>query len=103
MPECVRHGVFLVANGRDSFFSTAYSNSRLRFDPGCMAPCDARAREAVRYFESLNKSVREHSWDDSGRVLVIDNRKVLHARPSVGDEPGRKIYRVSFMLKREVL
>ncbi len=103
VPDCVRHGVFLVTNGKDSFFSTACSTSRIRFDLGCMAPCDARARETVRYFGSLNKSVREHLWDGSGNVLVIDNREVLHARPSVLDEPDRKLYRVAFMLKRDAL
>jgi len=103
VPSCVRHGVFLVANGKDSFFTTAYYNSRLRFDPGCMTPCDARAREALRYFDSLYTSAREHRWDDPGIILVIDNRQTLHARPSAADDPDREIHRISFAFRREAL
>lgn len=95
----MKHGVFLVTNGKDSFFSTAYSDSRFRYDPGCMVPCDARARKTVRYFEAAIESVIEHSWDEPGKVLVIDNRKALHARASVIDDPHREVQRVSFYLK----
>ncbi len=42
--EGVRHGMFLVRNGRVSFYTPALSRGRYRYDPGCMTPCDARAR-----------------------------------------------------------
>jgi hypothetical protein len=99
-PNHVRHGVFLVTNGKDSFFSTAYSDLCFRYDPGCMVPCDARARETVRYFDAAIESALEQSWDEPGKVLVIDNRKTLHARASVIDDPHREVQRVSFYLKR---
>ena len=95
----MRHGVFLVENGKDSFFSTAYSESRFRYDPGCMSPCDVRARETVRYFEAAIESAIEHSWDEPNRVLVIDNQKALHARASAIDDPRREVQRISFYLK----
>jgi hypothetical protein len=97
-PEYARHGVFLVSNGKDSFFSTAFSNSGFRYDPGCMIPCDARARETVRYFDNAIESSDEHSWDVPGKVLLIDNRRALHARASAIDDPGREVQRVSFYL-----
>jgi hypothetical protein len=99
-PRHVRHGVFLVANGKDSFFSTAYSDVHFRYDPGCMVPCDARARETVRYFDAEIESALEHSWDEAGKFLVIDNRNVLHGRASAIDDPHREVQRVSFYLKR---
>jgi Taurine catabolism dioxygenase TauD, TfdA family len=90
------HGVFLVRNGSESFFRTAASGLNLRYDPGCMTPCDERSRRAVGFFASVAKSVVEHRWDAPGKVLLIDNRRVLHARATAEDEPDRDIKRVAF-------
>jgi alpha-ketoglutarate-dependent taurine dioxygenase len=90
------HGVFLVRNGGESFFRTAASRYDLCYDPGCMTPCDERARHAASFFEAAAKSAVEHHWDTPGKVLLIDNRKVLHARAAADDEPGREIIRVAF-------
>lgn len=90
------HGVFLVRNGSDSFFRTAASGLNLRYDPGCMAPCDERSRSAVRFFAAVTDSAVEHHWDAPGKVLLIDNRRVLHARAAAEDEPDREIKRVAF-------
>jgi alpha-ketoglutarate-dependent taurine dioxygenase len=92
----LRHGVFLVNNGTDSFFRTAASGLDLRYDPGCMAPCDERARRTARFFAAVTESAVEHHWDAPGKVLLIDNRRVLHARAAAEDEPGREIKRVAF-------
>lgn len=100
-PDHVRHGVFLVTGGEHSFLSTAYGRRRLRYDPGCMVPCDARARETVRYFAKEIRRAKEFTWDEPGKLLVIDNRMSLHARASAGGDPGREIQRVCFRLKRE--
>lgn len=99
-PAYVTHGIFLVNNGRDSFFAAAYTNSVFRYDPGCMEPCDARARQTVAYFEEATESATDHLWDTPNTVLVIDNRKVLHARGSAIDEPHRELLRTSFYTKR---
>ncbi|MFI9547603.1 TauD/TfdA family dioxygenase [Streptomyces sp. NPDC052016] len=101
LPESVRHGVFLISSGNDSFFATAYASGRLRYDPGCMLPCDARARQAAQFFEEAESSTTEHTWNEPGQVLLIDNRRVLHARASAVDEPQREIRRLSFHLNRE--
>jgi hypothetical protein len=90
------HGVFLVRNGSESFFRTAVSGLDLRYDPGCMVPGDQRARRAANFFADVTKSPAEHHWDAPGKVLLIDNRRVLHARASAEDEPGREIQRVAF-------
>jgi hypothetical protein len=102
LPDHLTHGVFLVVNGKDSFFCTAYSDSGFRYDPGCMVPCDMRARKTVHYFNAAMKSAVEHTWDEPGKTLVIDNRKALHARASAIDESHREVQRVSFSLKREI-
>ncbi|WP_165906316.1 TauD/TfdA family dioxygenase [Streptomyces sp. Z26] len=101
LPEHVRHGVFLISSGAESCFGTAYSGGRFRYDPGCMQPCDARARQTVQYFVDVAKYADEHIWGEPGQVLLIDNRRVLHARASATQEPQREIQRVSFHLKRE--
>jgi len=99
-PNHVVHGVFLVSGGRESFFSTAYSDHRFRYDPGCMVPCDARARETVRYFEAALESAVDHTWNEPNTVLVIDNRKVLHARASAINDSDREIQRIKFYLSQ---
>lgn len=99
--DCVEHGVFLVSSGSDSFFATAYAEGRLRYDPGCMLPCDARARQTVEYFEDAERSAIEYQWSEPGQVLFIDNRRVLHARASAANEPQRELQRVSFLLNSE--
>ncbi|KAB8197654.1 hypothetical protein FH608_003735 [Nonomuraea phyllanthi] len=92
----LRHGVFLVNNGSESFFRTAASGLDLRYDPGCMTPCDERSRRAADFFTDATKSVVEHHWDEPGKVLLINNRRVLHARAAAEDEPDREITRVAF-------
>jgi hypothetical protein len=90
------HGVFLVRNGSESFFRTAASGRHLRYDPGCMAPCDERSRRTARFFEAVTKSAVEHHWDAPGKALLIDNRRVLHARADAEDAPDREIQRIAF-------
>ena len=102
IPERARHGIFLVQSGKDSFFSAAYSPEGFRYDPGCMTPCDARARETVTFFRDAAEEAADHVWDQPGMMLVIDNRHTLHGRASAVDDPQRELQRVSFHVKREV-
>lgn len=97
-PQYLRHGVFAVLAGRNSFYATAYSNRAFRFDPGCMVPCDKRAREAVAHFEDALGDAVDHLWNEPGLVLAIDNRKLLHARSSAESEPDREIQRLALRL-----
>ncbi|WP_216216886.1 TauD/TfdA family dioxygenase [Amycolatopsis aidingensis] len=101
VPGFVQHGVFLIGRGNDSFFTTAYAQGRLRYDPGCMLPSDARAHQTVQFFEDAASAATEYQWNEPGQVLFIDNRRVLHARASAAHEPQREIQRVSFRLNRE--
>jgi alpha-ketoglutarate-dependent taurine dioxygenase len=77
--------VFLVQNGRGSFFSTAVGCNWtfLRFDEGCMRPVDSAAEAAADLITQRLREV-EHTaitWRP-GTLLVIDNWCVLHARAS---------------------
>ncbi|WP_079177304.1 TauD/TfdA family dioxygenase [Streptomyces sp. MUSC 14] len=101
IPDFLRHGVFLVNSGNDSFFTTALAAGRMRYDPGCMMPCDARARQVAHFFIEAEGSVVEHEWSQPGQLLVIDNRKALHARASAVHDPQRELQRLSFHLNRE--
>lgn len=66
LATALRHGMFLVLNGHDSFYAPAVSGTRYRYDPGCMTACDARAREVEQYFTSqLEKPQRT-----SGQALT---------------------------------
>lgn len=93
------HGMFLVSNGRDSFFSAAMpSRGNFRFDPGCMSPCDSRAHELVSYLEEEGlRTAETHAWTTGSQVLVINNRTALHARAAIapGDE-HRILNRIAF-------
>jgi Taurine catabolism dioxygenase TauD, TfdA family len=93
----LRHGMFLVRNGRESFYAPALSRLGYRYDPGCMAPCDARARQVQEYFEQQSSRASAHEWSAAGQVLVVDNHRVLHARSAVAEgDLERELTRVAF-------
>jgi len=96
----LRGGMFLVGIGPSAFFAPALSGAgptyRLRFDPGCMTPCDARARAANRYLSDTVSATR-FDWASPGQVLVIDNSRALHGRGEVHDDDlNREIVRIAF-------
>lgn len=85
-------GVFLVDGGHDRFLSPVLSN-RLRYDPGCMTPCDSRAQAVAAHIASRAEAAIDHVWEANG-VLVIDNRRTLHGRAAIEDvESDREIVR----------
>jgi hypothetical protein len=94
----MEHGVFIISDGQRSFLATAFDGKRLRFDPGCMSPCDQRARETVAFFADALNGAEQHIWSDSDSVLLIDNRRALHARPAAHLEPERALDRLTFHL-----
>jgi len=104
LPAALRHGMFLVHNGSDSFFAPAWVGTRdqyapgwYRYDPGCMTACDARAREVEQYFTNQLADAATHEWSDADQVLVVDNRRTLHARSAVAkDDMDRELTRVAF-------
>jgi hypothetical protein len=60
--------MFLVRNGRDSFYSPTWTSARYRCDAGCMTSCDARAAEVVRYFEWLLAHAAVYEWVGESRL-----------------------------------
>jgi alpha-ketoglutarate-dependent taurine dioxygenase len=97
--SALSHGMFLVRNGRDSFYTPALSGSGYRYDPECMTPCDARAREVQEYFEQQLSRASAHEWSAAGQVLVVDNRRALHARSAVAEgDLERELTRIAFRI-----
>ena len=87
--DAVASGIFIVANGRQSFLGSIYQRGRhfLRFDSACMKPIDSSSREALRLFASVLGSrgvVTEYAWT-AGDILIIDNWTTLHGRSAVAD------------------
>jgi hypothetical protein len=75
--------VFLVRNGRRSFYSTILDRSRpfIRFDQGCMIPSCPDSREALKEIDVRAAEIGPTAlhWR-SGDILIIDNWRVLHGR-----------------------
>lgn len=62
-----------------------------------MTACDARAREVEQYFTNQLADAATHEWSDADQVLVVDNRRTLHARSAVTkDDLDRELTRVAF-------
>lgn len=96
----MQHGLFVVDPGESPFLAPAMDGGRLRFDPGCMAPADARARRVVEFFAERRPSAFEHEWSTPHLALIIDNNRTLHARNDATAEPGRVLHRISLRAQR---
>jgi hypothetical protein len=93
LSDTFAHGTFVVGRGPAAFLAPAIEGSHLRYDPGCMRPLDRSARNVALHVEN--------AWGRAHRVrcvpnklLVIDNRRVVHGRESVTDSPNRRIRRL---------
>jgi len=92
--------MFLVHSGRDSFYVPVFSDGRYRYDPGCMSACDARARQVEEYLASQLADAVACEWTGHGQVLVVDNRRALHARAAVAEgDTDRELTRIAFRVK----
>jgi hypothetical protein len=102
LPSDLSHGIFLVSNDSDSFFAPALEKwRRLRYDPGCMVPCDARAAKAARFFEEAISSSKRIPWDSPRKLLLINNHTTLHARAAVtADDENRELQRIGLVDER---
>jgi alpha-ketoglutarate-dependent taurine dioxygenase len=67
-----------------------------------MVAGDLRARRVVAFFEAARDSAERYDWTATGKVLAIDNRRVLHARASTEAEPERTMHRVTLNLPGEI-
>ncbi|MCU1615832.1 MAG: hypothetical protein JWO98_3372 [Frankiales bacterium] len=99
-PPCLTGGIFVVRTGSTQFLASAYDDrDGYRYDPGCMQPADERAHEAARHFASLTGSAYQHEWTEPDQVLLISNRRALHARAAVGEaDAGRELTRIAYRL-----
>lgn len=97
--EAMRAGVFLVRNGKRSFYANILSDavSFMRWDAGCMFPKDANAMKAAKALSQPASITMKTTinWQ-AGAFLIIDNWSVLHARgPVVDCSSRRELLRVS--------
>ncbi|MFD6178476.1 MULTISPECIES: TauD/TfdA family dioxygenase [unclassified Isoptericola] len=77
-------GIFMVQPGGTPWLTRAVENQRLRFDPGCMTPCDAMARRLDTTLRNPSPDeVMAFEWNEPGKILVVDNRRMLHGRGAV--------------------
>lgn len=96
LPTGALGGLFLVSGGSERFLAGLRTDEGAwRWDPGCMTACDQRAREAVKFLTSL-EATTEHTWDEANQILLIDNRRVLHARGDATDDPLRRLTRMTY-------
>lgn len=96
--DAMMHGIFRVDSGNNHFYATARHVLWLRYDPGCMTPCDQRARAVSKYFNEAQERAQLHQWTEtSGQVLAIHNKSALHARDAVvASDTERALQRVAF-------
>lgn len=85
---------FRVLNGRRSFFAPVLgpNDSFLRFDQACMALVDARSRAALGVMSQAisDLPVETIDWFE-GRVLLMDNWRVLHGRTAPARVGGGRV------------
>jgi hypothetical protein len=90
-------GVYLVRNGRRSFYSSIRDSSRpfIRFDQGCMTPIDDYARHTMDAIADTGARIEQTAR--KGDVLILDNWNMLHRRglPTSSASPDRLILRAS--------
>jgi hypothetical protein len=92
----LRSGVFLVRNSRASWYSTVVGEERpyVRFDPGCMFPTTAEGHEAGRAIERRIAASRPTRIDwTQGKVVILDNWKLLHGREDAEGDEDRVLLR----------
>jgi Taurine catabolism dioxygenase TauD, TfdA family len=89
---------FRIVNGRRSFYGTVLAPDRpfIRYDQGCMFPTSDRGEAAMSLLATLHLGgLRESIRWREGKILVIDNWRVLHGRCSAaGSGSERTIARV---------
>ena len=99
----LRSGVFLVRNARASWYSTVLSSERpyVRFDPGCMVPATADGHEASRILqERIAASFPTRIDWTRGKLVILDNWRLLHGREAAEGDEDRVLLRVLVMAGR---
>lgn len=87
---------FLVRTGRRSFYSTVLSDERsfVRHDPGCMQPVGTRSLNALAILHDAFSRAQLIRIDwKPGRLLLVNNWNMLHARDDATKSTGRVLLR----------
>lgn len=93
----LHHGVFRVSDGMVRRHRFAGEGDSIGFDPCCMTPLDERSRRVVRFFMTAYETAYRHQWHNIPEVLLINNRRTLHAREEVDPaDPPRHLTRIAF-------
>jgi len=92
----LQQDVWYVNGGRGRFLTSILfhsdqtNGSYLRYDPCCMWPAHARFTKSARIMQAhCNSHTRRVLWEP-GRALIIDNWRVLHARPTGPDNSSER-------------
>jgi len=85
---------FKIRNGRNSFYSTILSKNRsfIRYDPGCMTPATEHGFVAANIFAQIRThQLKTHLTWIRGKIVVIDNWRVLHGREQAIDNGADRV------------
>jgi alpha-ketoglutarate-dependent taurine dioxygenase len=86
-------GSWVVSTGpRRSFYcSMLDGRGRIRFNPEVMAPVSSRSRAAQTELAAVieGHAAETHRWD-LGEAIIIDNARLLHARPAVAEQDTQR-------------
>lgn len=98
IPQGSKSGVFVITSGKEKWLASGYDDEGIRFDPVCMAPGDAFARQLSAVLQDPpEEEVELISWDKPGKVLLLRNRGVLHGRAAVAEgDTDRCLQRLAF-------
>lgn len=85
---------FLVRGGRNSFYATVLDqrSGRLRYDPACMSPTSSAGSRMAQAISS-RQATTAVEWK-RGRILILDNWRMLHRRQDASDAADRVLARV---------
>lgn len=92
----LKSAVFFIRNGRKSFYSTIFgvAGNLCRFDPYCMV---ATGRESELALDLMNQKIRNSHIEkihwQRGDIVILDNRRILHARGPVSSCANRILLR----------
>jgi hypothetical protein len=89
-------GIWGVSGGGAKFIVPAISRGVMRWDPNCMWPLDPSARRATSKLHGLldDVSPEKINWDVPGKLLILDNWRVLHGREAAYNAPDRILLRI---------
>jgi hypothetical protein len=92
----LKDAVFLVKTGRRSFYASPVlpmGFPNIRLDCDCMIPMNAQAREVVSRISAVDlHSAQWVEWKP-GRILVVDNWRILHGRAGSVADGDRQLLR----------